>query len=134
MKKLYSYRAIFTEEYGGITVVFPSLLGAITCADSFDEAINDAKECLKLYLESCIEDKGCVPDDSTEINLEENQTEHIITVELDYVSKLKNVLKVLDTMSSEELDSLLDKAMKEIRGKDYSNDELIIVNNKGVKI
>lgn len=134
MKKLYSYKAIFTEEYGGITVVFPSLLGAITCADSFEEAVKDAEECLKLYLESCIENEGCVPNDTAKINLEENETEHIITVELDYVSKLKNILKVLDNMSSEGLDSLLDKAMKEIRGKDYSNDDLIIVNNKGEKI
>ena len=52
------------EEEGGYTVFVPSLPGCITYGETVDEAIDMAKEAIKLYIEE-LQDRGeYVPDDS----------------------------------------------------------------------
>ena len=52
------------EEEGGYTVFVPSLPGCITYGETIDEAIEMAKEAIKLYIEE-LQDRGdYIPDDS----------------------------------------------------------------------
>ncbi|MEA1883278.1 MAG: type II toxin-antitoxin system HicB family antitoxin [Thermotogota bacterium] len=46
----YSYIAIFNCEDDGINVSFPDLPGCLSCADTTEEAIHNAKEAMGLYL------------------------------------------------------------------------------------
>ncbi len=49
-KNWYSYIAIFNYEDDGIAISFPDLPGCLSCADTSDEAIHNAKEAMGLYL------------------------------------------------------------------------------------
>ena len=52
------------EDEGGYTVFVPSLPGCITYGETVDEAIDMAKEAIKLYIEE-LQDRGeSIPDDS----------------------------------------------------------------------
>ena len=48
------YPAVFLQEDDGITITFPHLPGCISCADSFEEAYDMAKEAMELFLEDYI--------------------------------------------------------------------------------
>jgi predicted RNase H-like HicB family nuclease len=56
------------SEEGGYTVVVPSLPGCISEGNSKEEAIQNIKEAVELYLES-VEDDGIFPVDSEIIEL-----------------------------------------------------------------
>jgi len=49
-RKWYSYIAIFNYDQDGINISFPDLPGCLSCADTTDEAIHNAKEAMGLYL------------------------------------------------------------------------------------
>jgi len=49
-RKWYSYIAIFNYDQDGINISFPDLPGCLSCADTTDEAIRNAKEAMGLYL------------------------------------------------------------------------------------
>ena len=49
-KNWYSYIAIFNYEDDGINISFPDLPGCLSCADTTEEAIHNAKEAMGLYL------------------------------------------------------------------------------------
>ncbi|MDY4011861.1 MAG: type II toxin-antitoxin system HicB family antitoxin [Fusobacterium gastrosuis] len=51
MKEKYLFPAIFEKDSDGYNISFPDLEGAITCADTFAEALYMAKDCLELYLD-----------------------------------------------------------------------------------
>jgi antitoxin HicB len=51
-KKIYKFTAVFEKnEDGGYTVTVPSLPGCISEGDTFDEALENIKEAITLYLE-----------------------------------------------------------------------------------
>ena len=61
MKDRYIYPAVFTEEEGGISIVFPDLPGCCPCADTPEEAFKNAKEALQLHLYGMEEDGEDIP-------------------------------------------------------------------------
>lgn len=55
--KILEYNAIFTpEEEGGFSVYVPELRGCVSQGDTFEEAQNNIKEAIELYLESIGDD------------------------------------------------------------------------------
>jgi predicted RNase H-like HicB family nuclease len=57
-KKIYQFTAVFEKnEDGGYTVTVPSLSGCISEGDTFDEALENIKEAITLYLEVMKKDK-----------------------------------------------------------------------------
>ena len=61
MRKL-SYRVLLRKEpEGGYTVIVPSLPGCITYGKNVEEAIEMARDAIKLYVESLVEDGEEVP-------------------------------------------------------------------------
>ena len=56
--KVFQYNAVFQEEKdGGYSVWVPSLPGCCSQGDSFDEAVENIKEAIELYLESSPEEQ-----------------------------------------------------------------------------
>lgn len=61
----YTYKLhLAPESEGGFTVVVPALPGCITCGDTFEEAVEMAKEAIQLYLMELKENGEPIPDDS----------------------------------------------------------------------
>jgi len=74
MKSL-SYRILLRKEpEGGYTVIVPSLPGCVTYGDTIEEAIEMAKEAIKLYLES-------LKEHGEEIPTEDETLEYTVMVE-----------------------------------------------------
>ena len=72
MKSL-NYRVLFREEpEGGFTVFVPSLEGCITYGENLEEAKNNAREAIELYIESLHTDNLPIPTDENflEYNLQ----------------------------------------------------------------
>ena len=53
----YKMELIEDVEEGGYTIFFPELPGCITCGDTIEEAIKNAKDAKKEWLVSCLEDE-----------------------------------------------------------------------------
>ena len=54
--KILEYNAVFSaEKEGGYSVWVPSLPGCTSQGETFEEAVNNIKEAIKLYLESAPE-------------------------------------------------------------------------------
>lgn len=72
---VYNYRILLKEEpEGGFTVMVPSLDGCVTYGKTLSEAKENAKEAIKLYIESLKEDSLPIPTDDNllEYNLQIN--------------------------------------------------------------
>jgi antitoxin HicB len=64
MKQL-TYRVLLNREpEGGYTVTVPSLPGCVTYGETVDHAIEMAKEAIGVYIESLVEHKEPIPDES----------------------------------------------------------------------
>lgn len=64
MKQL-TYRIFLQKEpEGGYTVIVPTLKGCVTYGDNIDDAINNAREAIELYLESLIKHEEKIPTDN----------------------------------------------------------------------
>ena len=73
--KILNYKIFLKKEpEEGFTVFVPSLLGCITYGDTLDEAIEKAKEAIKLYIES-------LKAHGEEIPTEENLLEYTLSVD-----------------------------------------------------
>ena len=73
--KILNYKILLKKEpEGGFTVFVPSLPGCITYGDTLDEAIEKAKEAIKLYIES-------LKAHGEEIPTEENMLEYTLSVD-----------------------------------------------------
>jgi len=60
--KSHTFRIMLTKEpEGGYTVTVPKLPGCITYGATMDEAIENAREAISLYLESLLEDGEQIP-------------------------------------------------------------------------
>jgi len=73
--KLLNYRILLRKEpEGGYTAMVPSLPGCITYGDTIEEAIEMAKEAIKLYIES-------LKNHGEEVPTEEKTLEYTLSVE-----------------------------------------------------
>ena len=81
-KDKYSYIAVISFDYDGISINFPDLDGCFTCAETEDEIYQMAREVLGLYLWSMERDGEIIPESSNikNIKLEENETAMLIEV------------------------------------------------------
>jgi len=74
--KILNYKIFLKKEpEGGFTVLVPSLPGCITYGNTLDEAIEKAREAIKLYIES-------LKAHGEEIPTEENLLEYTLSVDI----------------------------------------------------
>ncbi len=64
MKDTYIFPAIFQQDDDGISIFFPYLPGCLPCADSMEEAFQNAREALQLHLYGMEEDEEEIPEPS----------------------------------------------------------------------
>lgn len=108
---LSAYPACFFKEENGYTVVFPDLNYLSTCAQSLDETLNMALDCLAGYLYSCNLENENLPQasDIEKINIDaiaqdlnlnyENAFVNIVTVDFIEYAKLHFEQSVKKTLT-----------------------------------
>lgn len=81
-KDIYIFPAILSFEDDGISVEFPDLPGCITCGETTEEAINNAKEALGLHIYGLEEDNELIPEATNikDLKLENNEIPALIEV------------------------------------------------------
>ncbi len=90
MSKKLIYPAVFLQDDDGITITFPDLPGCISCAATFEEAYDMAKEAMELYLEDYLKDLfASAPKPSQLQNIKTKENECIALIELDIDEYLK---------------------------------------------
>ncbi|ABP67691.1 protein of unknown function UPF0150 [Caldicellulosiruptor saccharolyticus DSM 8903] len=135
-KERYVFPAIFTFDDDGITIEFPDLPGCISCADTLDEAVKNAKEVLGLYLWSMEKDNEQIPEPTpvNNLKLEQNQIPMLIEVwmplvrhEMDNKAVKKTLtipqwLNMLAEKHNINFSQVLQEALKDKLGiKDYKH-------------
>jgi len=135
-KDRYVFPAIFTFDDDGITIEFPDLPGCISCADTLDEAVKNAKEVLGLYLWSMEKDNEPIPEPTAvnQLRLEKNQMPMLIEVwmplirhEMDNKAVKKTLtipqwLNILAEKHNINFSQVLQEALKEKLGiNDYKH-------------
>lgn len=92
LKKLI-YPAVFSQDDDGITITFPDLPGCRSCADTFEEAYDMAKEAMELFLEDYVKDIfQSAPKPSKLQNIKTKENACIALIELN----INHYLKTLD--------------------------------------
>lgn len=86
MKKNYIYPAIFEFDEDGISIEFPDFDGAFSCADTFEEALEMAKDCLELNLMTLEEDKEEIPEPKSIENYKLKNNQKLMMVVADMIS------------------------------------------------
>lgn len=83
-KDHYVYPAVFDYADDGISIEFPDLPGCLPCAQTTEEAINNAKEAMALHLYGMEQDNDPIPEptDISHISLKPNQTLILIEVHM----------------------------------------------------
>ncbi len=81
MKDTYVFPAIFHEDSDGISISFPDLPGCLPCADTMEEAFQNAKEALQLHLFGMEEDGEEIPLPSRVSNIHCDGDESIAMIE-----------------------------------------------------
>lgn len=64
MKDRYVYPAVFYYAEDGISIEFPDLPGCLSCADTTEEAVKNAKEALGVHLYGMEKDGDLIPEPS----------------------------------------------------------------------
>ena len=64
MKDRYSFIAVVYTDDDGVSVEFPDLPGCLPCAESIDEAVENAREALGLHLWGMEQDGETIPEPS----------------------------------------------------------------------
>lgn len=82
MKDTYIFPAVFDYAEDGISIEFPDLPGCFSCADTTDEAMENAKEALMLHLYGMEQDNEEIPEATAvnEIKVESNQAIILVDV------------------------------------------------------
>jgi len=82
MRNTYFYVAVLSYDDDGISVEFPDIEGCFSCADTTQEAANNAKEALGLHLWSMEQDGDSIPEPTSieHIELEAKQVPLLIEV------------------------------------------------------
>jgi len=81
-KNLYKYITIFNYAEDGINIYFPDLPGCFSCADTYKEAIKNAKEAMGLHLWSMEKDNDFIPKPSSLKNIKLKNNEVAKTIKL----------------------------------------------------
>lgn len=129
-KESYTYSAIFTYEDDGISIDFPDIPSAISCAKDDIEAVKNAKEVLSLVLASMEDDSEDIPDPTpiSKLKIENNQAicmievwmpYHRALIKTAYIKKtltIPNWLNVLAEHSKINFSATLQEALKEKLG------------------
>lgn len=79
----YRFLMILTKENDGITVIFPTLKGCISCGYTFEEAIKNGKEALELHIKGLLEDNSVLPDYEENITIKLSKNQQILFVEIE---------------------------------------------------
>lgn len=79
MKDTYIFPAFFETNEDGITVFFPDLPGCLPCADTLEEAFQNAKEALQLHLYGMEEDGEEIPE-PTRLNTLQARPQQMLTL------------------------------------------------------
>ena len=95
MLKDYCYPAIFEYEENGISLYYPDIDEAYTCADDDVELFRNAREVLQLAIEGRIEDKKEIPEPSRLKDIELKDGQHIVFVNVLVETKIKYIKKTL---------------------------------------
>lgn len=112
LKERYHYIAVFNYADDGISVSFPDLPGCLSCADTTDEALKNAKEVLGLFLWGMEKDGDEIPNPTVleEVILQTGDIPVLIDVfmppireKMDnrYVKKTLSIPSWLNQMASE---------------------------------
>ena len=127
-KDRYIFYAVFESDDEGIAISFPDVPGAYSCANNFEEAFTNAKECLALHLFGMESDKDLIPEPTLnpkEIKLEKNQSLVLIEVYMPLyrnaidnraVKKTLTIPRWLERLADEKkvnYSQILQKALKE---------------------
>lgn len=82
MKDRYYYPAVLAYDDDGISVVFPDLPGCVTCGDSTEDAVSNAKEAMGLHLYGMEKDNDVIPQPTAikDIKIEGNEVLMLIEV------------------------------------------------------
>ena len=82
MKDRYSFISILNMDEDGISIEFPDLPGCLPCADSIDEAVDNAREALGLHLWGMEQDNETIPEPTplSEINCDKNAIPVLVDV------------------------------------------------------
>ena len=82
MKDRYSVIAIVYTDDDGVSVEFPDLPGCLPCAESIDEAVDNAREALGLHLWGMEQDGENIPKPSTikDIQIEDGGVPMLVDV------------------------------------------------------
>lgn len=82
MKNRYSFIAVFNIADDGISITFPDLPGCLPCADTLEEAVENAREALGLHLWGMEQDNESIPEPTSiqNIQLEKNEVPAVIDV------------------------------------------------------
>ena len=82
MKDRYSFIAVVYTDDDGVSVEFPDLPGCLPCAESIDEAVENAREALGLHLWGMEQDGEAIPEPSAikEIKVEDGGVPMLVDV------------------------------------------------------
>lgn len=95
MLKIKPYPAILEKTKDGYSVYFPDFPGAISAGNTYEQTIQNAKECLSLHLHGMLEDKESLPQPShiSSILKEAEKGDLIALIEPDILSVLSSKQK-----------------------------------------
>ncbi len=93
--KKYTYVAILQYGDDGISVYFPDIYEAYTCALTTEEALKDAEEVLRLSLRSRIRDGEELPEPTELKNITTGKNQYTTLVSIALDSKMKYDKKTL---------------------------------------
>ena len=82
MKTSYTYPAILHYAEDGISISFPDLPGCLSCSETTEEAVRDAKEALGLHLWGMEKDDDAIPDPTPidKLSLSHNEIPLLVNV------------------------------------------------------
>lgn len=82
MKDRYIYPAIFDYANDGISIEFSDLPGCLSCADTDEEALDMAKEVLRLWLQNIEDNKEKIPKPTNNKNISLEDNQKIVLIEI----------------------------------------------------
>ena len=101
MKNTYFYVAVLSYDDDGISIEFPDIPGCLSCADTTEEATNNAREALGLHMWSMEKDNDeiPIPTDVSNLDLDKNQVPLMVEVFMPPIRERQNNRFVKKTLS-----------------------------------
>lgn len=135
MKDTYIFPALFGQDNTGISILFPDLPGCLPCADTMEEAFQNAKEALQLHLYGMEEDGEEIPKPSNITDLHPDKKQLVVAIEVwmpPFREKMLNKstnktvtiprwLDILAKKNNVNYSHLLQASLKKYLGVDNSN-------------